>query len=348
MKQSKKIIDLRSDTVTLPTEKMRKAMYDAEVGDDVLEEDPTIKRLEELSAEILEKEAALFVPSGTFGNQLCLFTLANRGNEVVLSEESHIVEHEAGAASVIASVQLRAISPEKSYITWEEIEPRIRKEANIHYPKTGCIAVENGLSNGDVQPMTSMMEIHIGAQEWDIPVHLDGARIFNAAIALKNEPSALAAYADSVMFCLSKGLAAPVGSLVVGNFDFIDYARWQRKIMGGGMRQAGILAAAGLVALTDMRIRLAEDHAHAEALANIFSSYNVLDVARERVKMNMVFLRVKGNEERTDRFMRLLQDDGILTYPPENGMLRFVTHYGITEDHIRYIEKFLPSIIEKL
>jgi threonine aldolase len=347
-KESKQIIDLRSDTVTLPNEKMRKAMYDAEVGDDVLREDPTVNRLEALSAEVLEKEAALFVPSGTFGNQLALFTHTERGNEVILSEESHIVEHEAGAASVLASVQLRPVMPENSFITWEEIEPRVRKADDIHYPKTGCIAVENGLSNGDVQPITGMMENYIGAQEWGIPVHMDGARIFNAAIALKNEPAALAAYADSVMFCLSKGLAAPAGSVLAGSAGFIEKARRIRKIMGGGMRQAGVLAAPGIIALTDMRARLAEDHANAEALANIFASYDILDVDRERVKMNMVFLRVKGEENRGERFVQLLSEDGILTYPPENGKLRFVTHYGVTDDHIRYIETFLPSIIEKL
>ena len=163
MKKSKQIIDLRSDTVTVPSEKMRKAMYEAEVGDDVLGEDPGINQLEGLSAEILEKEAALFVPSGTFGNQLALFTHTERGNEVILSEESHIVEHEAGAASVLASVQLRPVKPEKNYLTWEEIEPRIRKTDDIHYPKTGCIAVENGLSCGAVQPMTCMMKNYFGA-----------------------------------------------------------------------------------------------------------------------------------------------------------------------------------------
>lgn len=323
-------------------------MYEAEVGDDVLGEDPTINRLERLAAEVLEKDAALFVPSGTFGNQLALFTHCSRGDEVILSEGSHIVEHEAGAASVIASVQLRTIMPEDSYVTWEEIEPRIRKGLDIHYPVTGCIAVENGLSNGDVQPMSSMMEIYLGAQEWDVPVHMDGARIFNAAIALKNEPSAVAAFADSIMFCLSKGLSAPVGSMLVGTEEFIARARRLRKKMGGGMRQAGCIAAAGIVALTEMRTRLAEDHANAEALANIFASYELLEVDRERVKMNMVFVSVKGEESRAEQFVELLREDGILTYPPENGMLRFVTHYGITEDHIRYIEKFLPSIIEKL
>lgn len=348
MKKGKEIIDLRSDTVTQPTELMRKAMYEAEVGDDVLREDPTVNRLESLAAEILGKEDALFVPSGTFGNQLALFTHTDRGNEVILSESSHIVEHEAGAASVLAAVQLRAVQPEESYLTWEEIEPRIRKEENIHYPATGCIALENGLSNGDVQLISEMMEIYIGAQEWDIPVHLDGARIFNASIALKNEPCAVAAYADSVMFCLSKGLAAPVGSILAGTEEFTEKARRLRKIMGGGMRQAGVLAAAGIIALTEMRSRLAEDHANAEALANIFSTYEVLDVEREKVKMNMVFLRVKGEESRAERFVNLLEEDGILTYPPENGMIRFVTHYGITEDHVRYIEEFLPSIIEKL
>jgi threonine aldolase len=350
------VIDLRSDTVTLPAKEMRKAMQHADLGDDVLGEDPEVNRLEKTAAEILGKEAALLVPSGTFGNQLSLFTHAERGNEVILSETSHIVEHEAGAASILASVQLRTVCPKESWLSLGEVDSRIRKVSDIHFPKTGCIALENALSNGDVQPLSAMGRIHDKALEHRIPVHLDGARIFNAALALACGPEEIAAQAESVMFCLSKGLAAPVGSVVAGGSEFIARARKLRKIMGGGMRQAGIIAAPGLIALTKMRDRLVEDHETARTLAGILAGCDELEVDLDRVKINMVFCTVRAADEtsavrdwdRAASFVRLLGGHGILTYPPENGVIRFVTHYGITGRDIRYIEKILPKVMEEL
>ena len=345
-------VDLRSDTVTLPTREMRRAMQNAPLGDDVLGEDPEVNRLEQSAAELLGKEAALLVPSGTFGNQVSLFAHTQRGNEVILSETSHIVEHEAGASSILASVQLRTVYPKESWLAWPEIDSRIRKVSDIHFPETGCIAVENALSNGDVQPLSVMREIHDNAADWGIPVHLDGARIFNAALALGCDPEEIAAQAESVMFCLSKGLAAPVGSVVAGSEDFITRARKLRKILGGGMRQAGIIAAPGFVALTKMRDRLAEDHETAQALAELLSCCDELRVDIEKVKINMVFCEVRAggdkDEDAADRFVSLLREHGVLTYPPENGVVRFVTHYGITHRDIRQIGKIVPKVVREL
>ncbi len=343
------IIDLRSDTVTHPTAEMRKAMYEAEVGDDVIGDDATTIELEGKAAERLGKEAALFVPSGTFGNQLALFTLCMRGDEVILSETTHIVQHEAGAASVIAGVQLRTIQPQSSYITWSEIDSRLRKEEDIHFPSTGLIALENALSNGDVMPLEEMNKIYNESRSFQIPIHLDGARIFNAASYLLVEASEIARYADSVMFCISKGLCAPIGSLLVGERSFIKKARKRRKIMGGGMRQTGILAAAGLVALEKMTLRINEDHLKARRLAQIMNRSGAFEVEPREPKINMLFVRFSEkrllNRERD--FVDTLQNRGIVTYPPEDGWIRFVTHHDVSCEDIEVFESQLDSVLEE-
>ena len=253
-------IDLRSDTVTMPTEEMRKAMAEAEVGDDVYEDDPTVNRLQELAAEMVGKEAALFVPSGTFGNQLCVLTHTRRGDEVILGEDCHIVLHEVGGAAVIAGVQLRTLKSNNGMLDPADVEAAIRPGDDIHYPHTGLICVENAHGLGTAIPVNNLQAIKKIGEEHGIPVHMDGARIFNAAVALGVDAKEIAACADSVQFCLSKGLAAPVGSLVAGTKEFIEIARKNRKLMGGGMRQAGILAAAGIIALEKMTKRLHIDH----------------------------------------------------------------------------------------
>jgi threonine aldolase len=343
------IIDLRSDTVTHPTAEMRKAMYEAEVGDDVIGDDATTIELEGKAAERLGKEAALFVPSGTFGNQLALFTLCMRGDEVILSETTHIVQHEAGAASVIAGVQLRTIQPQSSYITWSEIDSRLRKDEDIHFPSTGLIALENALSNGDVMPLEEMNKIYNESRSFQIPIHLDGARIFNAASYLLVEASEIARYADSVMFCISKGLCAPIGSLLVGERSFIKKARKRRKIMGGGMRQTGILAAAGLVALEKMTLRINEDHLKARQLAQIMNRSGAFEVEPREPKINMLFVRFSEkrllNRERD--FVDTLQNRGIVTYPPEDGWIRFVTHHDVSCEDIEVFESQLDSVLEE-
>lgn len=344
-----KFIDLRSDTVTRPTNEMREAMFNAEVGDDVLSEDPTINKLEKLAAELLNKEAAMFVPSGTFGNQVSLFTHCGKGDEVILSDESHIIQHEAGAGAIIAGAQFRTISPEKSYITWEEIEPKIRKEKDIHYPETRLIELENATANGDVMPLEEMEKIYNNAKKYNINIHLDGARIFNAAAYLRVNVSEIAKYADSVMFCLSKGLCSPVGSMVAGKKEFIEKARKKRKIMGGGMRQAGILAAAGIVSLTKMTERLKIDHLNAKKLADAFINTGLFNLFSEKVKINMFFIQFKDKnlQDKQWNFVEFLKEYKILTYPPENGWIRFVTHNDVKESDIDYIVKMIPDIVSK-
>jgi len=346
---TERFIDLRSDTVTRPTPAMRQAMFTAEVGDDVIGEDPTIHRLEALAAEMTGREAALFVPSGTFGNQVCIMTHCRPGHEVIVSELGHIVQHEVGGAAVLSAVQLRTIWPRGSAITWAEIEPRIRRGDDIHFPDTGLIALENAVWDGTVQPLEEMVEIHANARRLGIPVHLDGARIFNAAASLGIPAAAIARLADSVMFCLSKGLAAPVGSMVAGDAAFIHRARKMRKLMGGGMRQAGILAAAGIVALTEMVPRLSDDHRQARRLADALAAQPELELAPDRVDINMVFVHFRpgcGTEPGV-RFVAALHRRGILTYPPEGGRVRFVTHHDVTAADIdRVIASLEPALAE--
>lgn len=350
LKMSKNYIDLRSDTVTRPTKKMREAIYKAEVGDDVLSEDPTVNKLEKIAAEKLGKEAAVLVPSGTFGNQLALFTHCQQGDEVILCENSHIVQHEAGASSVIASVQLRIIQPERDFLTWEEIEGRIRKTDDIHYPRTGLISLENPLSLGIVSPLTEMEKIYlVSHQKYGIPIHLDGARIFNAAAYLNKPASEIASYADSVMICLSKGLCAPIGSLLAGSKEFIQKARYNRKKMGGGMRQAGFIAAAGIVALQEMTGRVKKDNEKAKKLARAFAGYDVFDVDMNKVMINMFFVKLSEEFSHYDpaNFVELLKAEDILTYPPEQDTLRFVTNKWVTPENINYIIRRLPAVVKR-
>ncbi len=288
-----KYIDIRSDTVTQPTQEMREAMFKAEVGDDVYDEDPTMKKLEKYAAEVVGKEDALFVPSGTFGNQLSIFTHCERGNEVILDESCHIVVHEVGAASVIAGVQLRTINSDNGVMSPKDIKNRIRKgEEDLHFPSTGLICLENAHSNGTVVPLENMKEISEIAHENEIPVHLDGARVFNAATYLNVDPTEITQYCDSVMFCLSKGLCAPVGSIVAGSKDFIQKAKKKRKLMGGGLRQAGFLAAAGLIALEKMRFRLKEDHENARYLGERLSEIPEISLNLDDIHINMVFFTI--------------------------------------------------------
>lgn len=317
--------DFRSDTVTLPTDEMRRAMFDAVVGDDVYNDDPTVRALEEKSAQILGKEAALFVPSGTFGNQLAILTHTKRGDEVILGDACHILMHEVGAAAVIAGVQLRQIATVNGSMTAKEVESMIRTE-DIHYPDTGLICIENAHSSGTVIKISEMKSIYEIAQKNHLPVHLDGARIFNAAQVLNVEVSELAKYADSIMFCLSKGLCAPVGSMLVGNKAFIEKARKNRKLMGGGLRQVGFLAAAGIVALDSMVSRLHEDHDLAQYLAEKLTEIDGIDVLEDRLDINMVFCRIKLRIDEDD-FVKRLLTNGIKINGSENGEFRFVTNY---------------------
>ncbi|MBE9608298.1 threonine aldolase family protein [Chitinilyticum piscinae] len=337
-------IDLRSDTVTPPTPAMRRAMAEAEVGDDVYGDDPTVQRLEELACELLGKDAALFVPSGTFGNQLALFTHCQPGDEVICGEDSHLVWHEVGAAAVIAGANLRPVPTQAGELGAEAIRPRIRPPGDIHLPKTALIALENAHSNGRALPLAGMQAVRRLADEKGIAVHLDGARLFNAAVALNEDPAALAACADSVMVCLSKGLAAPVGSLLLGSRDFIELARKKRKLLGGGLRQVGILAAAGLLGLTDMRERLQEDHANARLLAGLFDGQCGITVLHDQLDINLVWCRVPDALDGARLAADLLRD-GIKINPPEDGLLRLVTHWAVSAEQARHSAQRLLDCI---
>jgi len=340
-----KWIDLRSDTVTMPTAEMREAMAIAEVGDDVYEDDPTVNRLEKLAAEIIGKEAAIFVPTGTFGNQMCLFVHCNRGDEILAGEYSHILYHEAGAPAVIAGVQTRTFNVINGRIRPDEIRSKIRPLTDIHYPRTGLICIENALSNGKVMPLENMREVYEIAQEHGLPVHLDGARVFNAATALNIDVKALTQYCDSVMFCLSKGLCAPVGSMVAGTKDFINKARKSRKIMGGGMRQAGIIAAAGIIALEKMVTRLKEDHDNAKYLGDELSKIDGIDVLQDSIQINMVFFDMSKTGYDSFRLEKEFLSYGIKINPEEDGLVRFVTNHGVTKEDIDYVIQTFKKLI---
>lgn len=340
----KKYIDLRSDTVTHPTEEMRHAMATAVVGDDMMQEDPTMNELEVLAAEMLGKEAALFVPSGVFGNQLSIFTHCTRGDEVIISNDAHPVQHEAGAVAIISGANMRIVTNERQWFSWDEITPFIRFEEDLHFPHTGLIWVQNSLSNGDIWPLEEMEKIYKNAKKYDIPVHLDGARIFNAATYLDVDVKEISKFADSVMFCLSKGLAAPIGSMLVGTKEFIAKARKKRKIMGGAMRQVGVLAAPGLISLREMTKRLYIDHQNARKLAEAFAKYSdTFEVDLEKVKTNIFFMRLKVGDDKD--FVEILKRFNILTYPKELGWYRFVTHKDVSEADVDYFIEKLPEIV---
>lgn len=335
------MIDLRSDTVTQPTQKMREAMMTVVVGDDVYDDDPTVKELEALAASMLNKEAALFVPSGTFGNQLCILTHTRRGDEVIVSQDCHILAHEVGASAVIAGVQLRQIHCQGGRFDLETLKNYIRTE-DIHYPDTGLICLENAHGDGSVIPLDHMQAIYHIAQENQIPVHLDGARLFNAAAALNVDVKEICGYTDSVTFCLSKGLCAPIGSIVAGSKTFIEKAKRNRKLMGGGLRQVGFLAAAGLVALQDMVVRLKEDHDLAKYLADELDKFSGIEVIRDRLDINMVFFKMQVEEQ---TFIEQLLKHNIKINGREDGEWRFVTNHDVSKEDIDYVIKTMKDIL---
>lgn len=338
-------IDLRSDTVTMPTDEMRRAMAEAPVGDDVYEDDPTVNQLEALAAEIAGKEAALFVPSGTFGNQLALFTHAKRGQEVIVGSNNHIVVHEVGASAVIAGVQLRTLQTTNGTMCPKEVELAIRQN-DIHEPETGLICVENAHGCGAVVSLDTLREIKKVANMHNIPVHMDGARLFNAALALGVEAKDITKQCDSVMFCLSKGLAAPMGSMLAGSRDFIRAARKKRKLMGGGMRQVGIVAAAGIIALQKMTGRLAEDHENATYLEEKLKTLPQIIVKTDRRDINMVFFEIAEGSVAEDVLVSRMFERNIKISGKEAGEYRFVTHIGIDKNDIDYVIDCMKDIIQ--
>ena len=344
------VIDLRSDTVTKPTPEMRRAMADAEVGDDVFGDDPTVIALEERAADLLGKEAGLFVASGAMGNLVALMAHLARGQEVIAGEQSHIVLDEAASHAVVVGASVRVIreAPDGT-LDPAAVQGAFRDPSDVHEPVTGLVAIENANAHTMNQPLSVEYTRRIAdvAHDGGVPLHVDGARFWNAVVALDADARELAGPADSVTFCLSKGLGCPVGSVVVGSRDFVWRARRARKLLGGGMRQVGVLAAAGLVALRDgsagMIDRLAEDHANArrlaEALAELDGIESAGDVAQPapgpldpaRVTTNFVVFRVAGERA---AFIDALARRGVLVVGYPHDQVRAVTHHGIEPEDI--------------
>lgn len=341
-----RIIDIRSDTVTQPTQAMREAMYRAEVGDDVYGDDPTVAELEALAAQALGKERGLFVPSGTMGNQLAIMTHTRRGDEVIVSDEAHIFVHEVGAPAVLSSVSLCQLHFEKGVYDAGIIEKAIRED-DIHEPPTSLICVENALSNGRVVPLAAMREVYALAQRRGLPVHLDGARVYNAAVALGVDVREIADCADTISCCLSKGLCAPVGTVLAGGAPFIERAKKNRKLLGGGMRQAGILAAAGILALRDMPAALAEDHANARYMAELLQEVEGVSLDAASVEINMVWFHVEAPEETLRALQGRMLRRGVKINGEMGGMFRFVTNHDVTREDVEYaVSAFAEALRE--
>ncbi len=339
------IIDLRSDTVTKPTPAMREAMAKAEVGDDVYGEDPTVNLLEQTAAEMLGKEAGMFVPSGTMGNLIAQITHCGRGQEVIMGAQSHTFYYEVGGASVVGSLIFHTVEEDRlGQISPEQVAHAIRG-VNIHFPVTGLLCLENthNRAGGTVTDIAHTKALCDLAHSNNVKTHLDGARVFNAATYLGCKVNQLVAEFDSVQFCLSKGLGAPVGSLLVGKQDFIQQARQFRKMLGGGMRQAGILAAAGLIALTEMSKRLEEDHQAARRLAEGLNLVPGLAVDMETVQTNMVFVDTTDSGRNGNDWTNLLRENGVLINAVGPNRLRFVTHFDLDRTDI---EAALTTVVK--
>ncbi|MCI5679092.1 MAG: low-specificity L-threonine aldolase [Bacteroidales bacterium] len=338
-------IDLRSDTVTLPTDEMRQAMFEAVVGDDVYGDDATINELERLAAEMFGKEAGLFVPSGVMSNQVALFTHVVRGEEVILPDNCHIVAHEAGSAAIIAGAQLRTVQNVAGEMPLDMVENYIRKDPNdIHQPRTALITYENADSDGQVRSVEYMKSVWELAKKYDLPVHVDGARIFNAAAYLDVDVKEMAQYCDTMSVCLSKGLCAPVGSVLVGSKEFIALARRKRKMLGGGMRQAGILAAAGIVALKKMTKRLKEDHENAAYMVERLMEVKGLEVYKERQQISMVFFQLKDYPLDSAALVKYMAENGVIINGEDNGIMRYVTHAYVSRDEIDKVVDLMKSV----
>ena len=329
-------IDLRSDTVTLPTPTMREAIYRAELGDDVFGEDPTTKRLEKMAAERMGKEAAVMVASGTMGNLVCVLTHCRRAEEVILGDRSHTFLYEAGGMSALGGIHPHTIvNQPDGTMPLEDIEAAIRGH-NVHFPRTRLICLENthNRCNGSALTPEYMETVAALAKDRGLMVHLDGARIFNAVVALQVDVKELTRHVDSISFCLSKGLSAPVGSVICGSREFIAEARRNRKVLGGGMRQSGIIAAAGITALEQMVSRLEEDHANARHLAEGIARIPGLSIELERVQTNIIYFSLASRQLTVEKLVARLGNKGIKILQTAPTRLRAVTHYGISAEDI--------------
>ncbi len=326
------VIDLRSDTVTKPTDEMRRAMAEAEVGDDVFGEDPTINRLQERAAEILGKEAGLLTTSGTMSNLIATLTYCHRGDEIIMGDQAHIFWNESAGAAALAGAQSRLVpNDEQGRISPADVEAAIRPKTNIHFPPTTLVCLENthNRCSGMVLTPEDTKGVADVAHAAGAAVHLDGARIFNAAVALEVPADELVKDVDDISFCLSKGLSCPVGSVICGSQEFSDQARKWRKMVGGGMRQAGVLAAAGLVAMDTMIDRLADDHANAKRLAEGLANIDGLSVDPDRIQTNIVIFEVDPALATVQEFMGALDREGVKVSYPGKHTIRMVTHRHI-------------------
>jgi threonine aldolase len=344
-----KPIDLRSDTVTKPSAAMRRAISDAVVGDDVFGDDPTVNRLEHLAAEMTGKQAALFVPSGTMGNEVAILTHTRRGDEAILEADSHIYRYEAGGPAVLAGVQLAPIKAERGILSAEQVERAIRSD-DVHQPVTRLVCLENthNRAGGVVYPLDVMREVRAVADRRGLKIHLDGARIFNAAIASKRNARDYCALCDSVMFCLSKGLGAPIGSMLAGDADFILLARRYRKLLGGGMRQAGVVAAAGVYALEHNVSRLADDHRRARVLAEAIAGLPGLAVDLGTVETNIVVIDVGGTGLSVDQCLLSLEKQGLLVVPFGRSRMRAVTHLDVDDEDLENAIAVFRKVFAKI
>ena len=341
------MIDLRSDTVTKPTDAMRRAMAEAEVGDDVFGEDPTVNRLQERAAEVFEKEAALFVPTGSMGNEIAVKVHTCPGQEIIIEERGHVLNYELGAAAILSGVTIRAVksSDGSGHLTWDEIESALHIDPPYYQSATGLLCLENthNFAGGSVMAVDHCAEVCEKAHALNLPVHMDGARIFNAAVTLGVSVADLTRYCDSVMFTLSKGLGAPVGSILLGSREFIDEARIWRKRFGGGMRQIGILAAAGLIALEEGPKQLNDDHANAKTLAEGLSHIPGVSVDLKRVVTNIVIFDILGTGRSVSEIVAGLKTNGVLAIG-FGTLIRMVTHRDVTEENISHTLSAMNSV----
>ncbi len=347
--REERVIDLRSDTVTRPSEEMRRAMANAEVGDDVYGEDPTVNRLEQRAAELFARPAALFVPTGTMGNQIAIHLHTRPGQEILCESRAHIYNYEMAMPGAFSGCLVRPVLTADGVLTWPALAPGLSLEAPYHRARTGLIVVENTLNmaGGIVTPPPVAAEICRRAKDLGIPVHLDGARIFNAATALKRPVEELARGFDSVMFCLSKGLGAPVGSMLIGDEEFIHRARIARKMLGGGMRQAGILAAAGLVALEKGPARLAEDHANAAFLAAGLAALPRAELDPGRVQSNIVIFGVAKTGEPAAKLVEKLAARNVLAGAAGPDSVRLVTHLDVSRQQCQAALEALQALLAR-
>src|SRR5215813_3451008 len=332
-RKTKSAIDLRSDTVTQPTPEMRRAMAEAEVGDDVYGEDPSVNRLQELAARTFGREAAIFVPTGTMGNQIAVKCHTHHGQEIIGEDRAHFINLESATVAAFSGCLPRVLHGEDGALTWQQIKTKIAPPA-YYRSQTGLIWLENTLSLacGTIFPQSQADEICDRAHELGLPVHLDGARIFNAQAALGRPVAELSRKFDSIMFCLSKGLCAPVGSMLLGSTAFIEKARRYRKALGGGLRQAGILAAAGLIALEKMPARLKDDHDNARVLAEGLATIPGIKLDPKKSPTNILVFDISGTGMDTTEFSRKLATKNILAAGIDNELMRFATHHDVTRE----------------